>query len=292
MSRLFALLFVPIQWRLLRLGVVAQVVALTVGATVAAAASPATLALAYDAGAKALLKAQVDGLYRSTDDGSSWQPVPLPSRSVNTPITAIAAPAGGGAIYIAGPSLGIFRGDAGGGNWKAVSDGLPSQNVVAVAEHTTQPDTLYAYLPEGGIYRSQDAGQTWKLMDRGPDGIRQLIHTDLAGSMETGWLYAATAKGASVSMDCFCLWRDLGDFGGPVRSIAFQPGQPETLYAAAEGGMFRSDDGGRAWEKVTAPDSEVAALAVSPSGTLYAVTVDGKVFRSDDRALTWKQAGA
>lgn len=264
------------------------------GMTFAAEAPPAgVMALAYDAGSGTILKAQGTGVYRSVDEGASWQPIALPPALANAPITAIAISArAGGPIYVAGPGLGILRGDADGGNWTAIGGTLPGRDVTALATHATQADTLYAYLPQSGIYRSQDAGQSWKMMDRGPDGIRQLIHTDLAGSMESGWLYAATAKGASVSMDCFCLWRNLGELGAPVTNITYQPGQPETLYAAAKGGLFRSDDGGRAWEHVATPESAITALTVTPSGTVYAASVDGKLLRSDDRARTWKQAGA
>ncbi len=282
----FAYLRRPALW----LAVLAQLGGVTFAAE---APPPGVVALAYDAGSGTILKAQGTGAYRSADEGASWQPIELPPTLAKASITAVATSAhAGGPIYVAGPGLGILRGNNDGSNLKAIGDTLPDRDVMSLATHTTQPDTLYAYLPEHGIYRSQDAGQTWKLMDRGPNGIRQLIHTDLAGSMESGWLYAATAKGASVSMDCFCLWRNVGDFGGAVTSIAYQPGQPETLYVAAEGGLFRSDDGGRAWEHVAAPDSGVAALTVTPSGTVYAAAADGELFRSDDRALTWKQAGA
>ncbi len=277
--------------RLLWLALAALVIGFA-GAVAGATApvSPAIVALAYDSATKALLKAQPDGIYRSTDEASSWQPIPLPTMVGR--VTAIATPAdGSGAIYVAGPSFGILRGDADGG-WKAIVDGLPSRNVAAFATHATQPDTLYAYLPESGIYRSQDAGTTWKLMDRGPEAIRQLVHSDMAGSMETGWLYAATAEGASVSMDCFCLWRDIGDLGGAVTSIAYRPGQPESLYAATERGVFRSDSGGRKWQQLAAPGSPVTALTVMPSGTVYAATSDGTLYRSDDSALSWKQVGA
>ena len=267
-------------------------IALILGPTfVTAATTSPSVSLAYDAATSTILKAEGDRVSRSADEGASWQPIDLPATLAKAPITTIAI-SKGGTIYLAGPSLGILRGDAEGRNWTAIDDALPSRDVTALAAHTTQPDTLYAYLPESGIYRSQDAGKTWKVMDRGPEGIRQLIHSDMTGSMESGWLYATTTKGASVSMDCFCLWRDLGDFGGPVSSVAYQPGRPDTLYAAAEGGIFRSTDGGRSWEQAKSPDASVAALTVGPSGTVYALTVDGGFFRSDDQAATWSRAGA
>ncbi|MGH6894977.1 MAG: WD40/YVTN/BNR-like repeat-containing protein [Geminicoccaceae bacterium] len=252
----------------------------------------AVVALAYEAGSDALLKAYPRALYRSSDSGRGWTPVPLPSSVEDGSIAAVATPAEGqGVLYVAGPGLGVLRSEDNGGSWIAQNDGLPSRDVVAFATHADQPDTLYALIADSGIYRSQDAGKSWRLMDRGPQGTRQLMHSDMEGSMETGWLYAATAQGVRVSMDCFCLWRDAGELTGGVHSVVYDPQQPEHLYAAAEQGLFRSTNGGQEWE-ATSPGPDVTALALTPSGVLYAATGDGALFRSVDRADTWERIGA
>src|SRR5260370_2025760 len=95
--------------------------------------------------------------------------------------------------------------------WVERTEGLPGLDVIAVADHATHPDTIYAIVEERGIYRSQDAGKSWRMMDRGPrDGLVQLIHSDMPGSMQSGWLFAATSSGVRRIMDCFCLWQDAG----------------------------------------------------------------------------------
>lgn len=38
------------------------------------------------------------------------------------------------------------------------------------AAHADQPDTVYAYIAGQGIYRSQDVGRRWQLMDKGAAG--------------------------------------------------------------------------------------------------------------------------
>lgn len=285
-----------LQPALSRLGGFAQIVALATMIGVVNAQevrdASAVVDLVHDAGTGALLKAHSRALYRSPDGGETWQSVPFPPSVADGSITTVRTPVErDGTVYVSGPGLGVLRSDDGGGRWVSVSEALPSQNVVALATHATQPDTLYAYVPENGIYRSQDAGKTWRMMDKGPEGIRQLIHSNMEGSMESGWLYAATADGAQISMDCFCLWRESEELGGTIEDITYDPRQPERMFAATERGLFRSRTGGRDWEEVPVPDSALTAVTVTPAGVLYGATTDGQIFRSSDSAETWEQVG-
>ncbi|NGO55159.1 WD40/YVTN/BNR-like repeat-containing protein [Allomesorhizobium camelthorni] len=249
------------------------------------------VALAYDAGGGALLKSDGEAVYRSGNNGDTWQAIPLPP-SANGSIAAVATPAKrSGVVYVAGPGLGVLRTEDDGASWVALNTGLPSTKVTAFTAHAALPEAIYAFVPESGIYRSQDAGKSWKLMDRGPENTRQLLHTDMKGSMETGWLYAATLQGARVSMDCFCLWRDAGELNGKVDSLAYDPLQPERLYAASDQGLFRSTNGGQDWEQTASPEAAVTTLTATPSGALYAASTDGALFRSLDRAETWEPIG-
>lgn len=249
------------------------------------------IALTNDPSSGALLKSDGKALYRSVDQGASWASIPLPPLAGGS-IAAIAVPADrAGAVFIAGPGLGVLSTENEGSSWTRSNTGLPSNEVTAFAAHATLGETLYAFVPENGIYRSQDAGENWKLVDKGPKEIQQLIHTDMQGSMETGWLYAATSQGVRVSMDCFCLWRDAGELNGQTDTVAYDPQQPERLYAASEQGLFRSTNGGQEWEPATAPDALVAALTVTSSGIVFAASSDGALFRSTDHAETWERVG-
>lgn len=246
-------------------------------------------AMAYDAASGELLKGGQDGLFRSTDEGQSWQEMPLPPGAEKVVSIAVAA-GNDGLIYAAGPDIGVLRTDDDGESWSDLNSSLPSSHVTAFAAHSTQPDTVYAYIPETGIYRSQDAGRTWKMMDRGPERTSQLVHTNMEGSMESGWLYVATPDGARVAMDCFCLWRDAGDLVGNVTALAFDPKQPKHIYAASDAGLFKSTDGGREWVKVSSPAAAITSLTMTPIGVLYVGTSEGEVFKSLDRAVTWERA--
>lgn len=246
------------------------------------------VALAYEAGTDSLLKANTRTIYRSGDRGQSWKSIVVPI-SGNGRIAGIAASrAGKGVTYVVGSGLGVLLTHDAGKTWIERNDGLPSQDVVAVAAHTTQPQTVYVVVPDHGVFRSQDAGKSWRLMDRGSQGgIRQLIHSDMAGSMQTGWLFAATSKGIRRTMDCFCLWTDAGKLGTEARAVTYDPGHPDHIYAATDKGFFRSQDGGENWTQMNSPNSEVVALAFAPSNVLYAIDEKGVLFRSADDGSTW-----
>jgi len=146
-----------------------------------------------------------DGLFRSSDHGARWSVLPVPAGlqpdKLRLVATTTAAPA---SLYVAGPGAGVARSDDNGRTWRSISAGLPSQEVAALAVHSFRPDTIYVWIPRRGVLRTEDSGRRWQKMDDGPPApIVALAHSPLKGSMNTGWLYTATAEGPYLSMDCF-----------------------------------------------------------------------------------------
>ncbi len=65
-----------------------------------------------------------------------------------------------------------------------------------------------------------------------------------------------------------------------------------SLFAGTEGGgVYRSTDNGESWIHVGLANSAVLALAVNSSGTVFAGTRDGGLFRSTDGGGSWTQTG-
>lgn len=253
---------------------------------------PQIVALTVNGEAKALFKAYPHKLYRHNAEGRGWAQVPLPAAIEAHRIAAVAAANRKDVLYLAGPGMGVLRSENGGRSWEARNDGLPSRDAVALTVHADQPDTVYVYLAGKGIFRSEDAGKHWKLMGGEPrEPMAQFVHSNMPGSMQTGWFFAATAKGVARSMDCFCGWYDAGGLNAKVYAVAYEPKQPQRVYAATENGLFLSTNGGEAWTRVTSPGGVVTALAVMPSGTLYAAS-ESRLFHSTDGARTWKRIDA
>lgn len=162
--------------------------------------------LAVDPSDGRLIKATSQGLSRSVDGGRTWETVPLPARIAPSGISQIVVnPDKPTFIYTAGIGTGVILSQDRGASWRPINTGLPSAQVEALAIHAFRRETLFVSIRGRGMYRTEDGGQQWQRMDGGPEGksVLALAHSPLEGSMNTGWLYAGTANGPYLSMDCF-----------------------------------------------------------------------------------------
>ncbi len=108
-------------------------------------------------------------------------------------------------------------------------------------------------------------------------------------------LLALTSGGLFVSSDGAASWRWAGLPGdaGAVLDLVYDPGDPAAVYVATTiARIQKSVDGGAHWTacNVGLGDFGVARLAVGPGPgeTFYAASGDA-IFRSDDRAATWRE---
>lgn len=257
-------------------------------AGVAGASEEASPSLHYDTEEERLLKVQANQLFESTDDGATWTTISLPEEVSAGGLAAVAATTEQ-TLYIAGPSIGVQRSTDHGETWHALNDDLPDQDVIAFTIHRRQPDTLYAMIAGDGLYQSEDAGATWKKMDSGPaQPVRRLLHSDMEGSMQTGWLYAVSDDAVRLSMDCFCGWRPTGELdAGRVHDVAYDLDAPERVYVTTEQGLWRSDNGGQEWQRVNGDGPALVALVPAPEGTLYGLDREGELMLSEDQGQTW-----
>ena len=75
-----------------------------------------------------------------------------------------------------------------------------------------------------------------------------------------------------------------------VNGFAVSPEHPKVMYVAMRDGLFRSTDGGESWKPMGRGFRNMAAIAVNPKRPLeaYAVTEDGRLYRSIDGGNTWE----
>jgi photosystem II stability/assembly factor-like uncharacterized protein len=228
-----------------------------------------------------------DGIYRSTDAGKTWQHLGLhdgqqiPALAVDPrdPYRLYAAVLG----HPYGPNeeRGIFRSIDGGATWKKVLYKDANTGGDDVVLDPANPNVVYASLWEsrlgpwedgnqyegthGGLFKSTDGGDTWKPLTKGlPDNLVQ-VHIAVSPSDENR-LYAtiATAK--------------QGGYG-----------------SGAGLGVYRSDDAGENWYKVTEDPRPAMKIgggdlpepAVDPKNADVVYSASIVTERSIDGGHTW-----
>jgi photosystem II stability/assembly factor-like uncharacterized protein len=173
------------------------------------------------------------GVYRTEDGLTSWTPynrgigaefIPGETPEYGQCVHKIALDAGNPDRIYAQNHGGVFRTDDAARSWTSIADGLPGDFGFPIVAHPHQPDTIYVFplvadierFPPSGqpaIWRSDDAGETWK--ETGP-GLPAEAHTAVlrdAFSSDTAdpvGLYVGTRHGAVwVSNDEGGTWAEV-----------------------------------------------------------------------------------
>ena len=233
-------------------------------------------------------------------------------------------------IYVGAAAGGIFKTVNGGTTWEPVFDeaGSPSIGDIAIAPNnpailyvgTGEPNNRQSSSWGNGVFKSMDAGKTWKnigLKDTHHIG-RVVIHPanpEIVYVAALGDLWGPNSdRGVFMSTDGGATWNKtlyIDDDTG-VSDIAIDTQSPNVLYAAAytrrrsvfgysgggpKGGIYRSLDSGKTWNKLAgglpaSGDVGRCALEVyrQNSNVVYALIehmTQGGVYRSEDKGATW-----
>jgi photosystem II stability/assembly factor-like uncharacterized protein len=125
-------------------------------------------------------------LFGSKDNGDHWTEIrlPLPASDIND----IAIPAQENAPLLLATRVGLYSSPDGGAKWYANLGGIPASTVVTVT-YASPDQTAYA-VEYGRLFRTTDAGASWKLVPTSIPNlrIRQLWMPDIA----SGRLYGIT----------------------------------------------------------------------------------------------------
>ncbi len=234
-------------------------------------------------------------------------------------------------IYAAvGPS-GLWKSVNNGITWEAVFDKESTVSVGAVAVSQSHPDIVWVGTGEAtarnsvaigdGIYKSEDAGRTWKNMGLKETRFISRIVTDpdnpdIVFIAAQGHLWGPNEeRGVYKTLDGGKTWKKVlyvnADTG--ACDLAMDPSNSRVLYAGmwdhrrwpyyfrsgGEGsGLYKTTDGGETWKKLGGglPGGVVGRIGVdvcrSKPNVVYALIEhqNGGLFRSDDKGETWTRA--
>jgi photosystem II stability/assembly factor-like uncharacterized protein len=226
-------------------------------------------------------------LFRSTDGGRSWH------------------------------ELSGLRRHSSGPQWQPGAGGMCLHTIVL---DPSTPGRIFIAISAAGVFRSDDAGTTWRPLNRGlksegiPDPTAEVghcVHRIAQHRSRPGTLFMQKHWDVMRSDDAGETWRDVGgnlptDFGFPIDVHAHEP---ETIYVVPiksdsehyppEGKLrvYRSRSGGHEWEALTKglPQSNcyvnvlrdaMAVDALDPCG-VYFGTTGGQVYASASAGDRW-----
>lgn len=277
------------------------------------------------------------GVARSTNGGESWTDVStnLPSGAIvrtaidpTTPGTLYAlsnAPVSG--FSQTGPVTTVFKTTDSGATWRAIDTGLPQNAYVTVlAIAPSNPPAVYVFAPmqfvppgsgpqaPGGLLRSVDGGQTWKMLDLASANGLLFVNSLAIDPAKPSTVYANTNNGLLKSSDSGDTWTALQTDippGMSISSLIIDPADPTAVYAAAtifspmgaHATLLRSRDGGAHWTELDPGSPQlmlINTLAVDPAspdriyvggyGVGNGPTIPGGVLKSSDAGATWDSA--
>ncbi|HET9369466.1 MAG TPA: hypothetical protein VFO19_04440 [Vicinamibacterales bacterium] len=211
------------------------------------------------------------GVFRSIDGGKTFQKVLY--RDVNTGAADLARdPRNPDVLYAVlwearlgpwensswtGPGSGLFKSTDGGATWRPLTKGLPTfaegLGRIGITVAPSNPNRLYATVDAGtlaGIYRSDDAGESWKrinddprLVARPADAAEVRVHPTNPDIVFVPTIAAWKSTDGGVT---FTGWRGAPG-GDDYQRLWINPDHPDVMLMTADQGAIVTVNGGATW---------------------------------------------
>jgi photosystem II stability/assembly factor-like uncharacterized protein len=223
------------------------------------------------------------GVFRTRDGGETWRKILFVNDQTGAVDLAM-DPRNPQTIYAStwqvlrtpwsinetGPGSAIYKTTDGGDHWTRLAGGLPNGNMgkIGLTVSPVDPNRVWATIggEQGGIYRSEDAGETWHLLN---DAIylhsRQYYYGHIfADPQQITVVYTFSTKSFYKSIDGGKTWTTLRTPHGDYHDLWIDPHNDLRMVNGNDGGATVTFDGGKSWS------SEMN----QPTGQFYTVQAD------------------
>ncbi len=251
---------------------------------------PFLTGLAYDPADPSILYASAgNALIRISEHGEKWK---FLTGSDVTELRDVAVDSKGTLYFAYSHGIRVSRDH--GVTWQELSGGLHRKYTETLRVDRQQANVLLAG-GEEGIFRSEDAGATWRITGAG--GF-QITRIEQSPHEACTWLATTQKGGLYGSSDCGKTFESIGRVGvdRTLYDIAFDPTDAKRVAVAGWGpGVVVSEDGGKTWQSrnVGLPRPEVISLVFDPmhSGRMYASINEDALYVSNDAGKNWSKEG-
>jgi photosystem II stability/assembly factor-like uncharacterized protein len=208
------------------------------------------------------------GVYKTTDGGKTWAQVLKINEDTGVSDLAM-DPQSPDTLYAAayqrrrtpygfnggGPDGAIYKTTDGGATWKKLTKGLPYENGgetgrIGLDIYRKDPNIVYALVQheKGGIYRSEDQGETWKKMsDTNPrPSYYSQVRVDPNNDLRI-WVLGAAMYFSEDGGKTFSTQR-VQKIHGDYHAMWIDPADSNHLITGSDGGIHWSYDTGKSWD--------------------------------------------